>query len=85
MQDLKEKSMAKLENNPFLRYGIGVQNYFNMQLTMLKLFAIICLFTIPQMIVYAVEGGIGTRFSTEIPLLSLTTQISFGNMGYSST
>ena len=43
----------KLKHNPFLRYGIGVQNYFNLQEILIKLIAIICLMTVPQMIIFS--------------------------------
>ena len=73
----------RVQNNPFLSYGIGIQNYFNLQGLLIRLLAICCMFTIPQMIIYASMDGTGTKYKDASYINWLMQKISFGNMGYS--
>lgn len=79
----KELMDYRAQKNPFLSYGIGIQNYFNLQVLIIKLLCLICILTIPQMIIYASMDGTGSKFKDQSPTSWLMQKISFGNMGYS--
>jgi hypothetical protein len=67
-----------VKKNPLLKYGVGIQNYINMQTSLLKIFAVISLLAITQMLIYKSVGGLD--YLTE---LSDYSRYSFGNMGFS--
>ena len=67
-----------MEENPFLRYGTGIQAYFSIQFNMIKLFCLMTIYVIPQMVVYGYFGGF--NWTTDANLFE---KLSFGNMGFS--
>ena len=67
------------QNRIFLRYGIGIVNYFILQERMIKLLVIMSIIAVPQMLVYRFFDGFNYTESE-----SLYARLSFGNMGYSS-
>ena len=69
---------SAVKKNPLLKYGVGIQNYINMQTMLLKIFAVISLLAISQMLIYKNVGGLD--YLTE---LSDYSRYSFGNMGFS--
>ena len=48
----------KLDENPFLKYGIGIQSYFNLLVSLIKLWAFLSLLAVAQMAIYSSVGGI---------------------------
>ena len=76
---MKEKKRKKKENMPFLSYGVGVQNYFEVQTRLIYLFLLLSLLAIPQMVIYGYFEGF--NYTNEE---NVYTALSFGNMGYSS-
>ena len=63
----KELMDYRAQKNPFLSYGIGIQNYFNLQVLIIKLLCLICILTIPQMIIYTSMDGTGSKFLDQSP------------------
>ena len=78
MSDDEIDARKALEENVFLRYGAGIQSYFSIQANLIKLFCVLSLFTIPQLLIYNYFDGY--NWTTQE---SLFEQLSFGNMGYS--
>lgn len=58
----KIASNWRAAKNPFLRYGTGIQNYFNLQVLLIQLLFVICLLTVLQMSIYASMDGIGSKY-----------------------
>ena len=71
-----------LEQDPFLRYGVGVKSFFELQRQMLWMFAFLSLIALIQMVVYFAFGGLSYM---EGEALHYFTRISFGNIGFAST
>ena len=46
-----------MDDNLFLRYGTGIQNYFGIQNKLILLFCWLTLLAIPQMAIYAYFDG----------------------------
>lgn len=41
------------KNNPFLQYGVAIENFFNLEVWLIKIFFVLTLLSLPQMIVFA--------------------------------
>ena len=66
-----------LQKDPFLRYGIGIKNYFELQRKLIWIFLKLSVVAIIQMIIYRSFDGLGHLSST-----SFYTRFSFGMMGF---
>ena len=71
-----------LEQDPFLQYGVGVKNFFELHRKMLWMFAFLSLIALVQMVVYLSFGGLSYMKGEA---LHFFTKISFGNIGFAST
>ena len=82
VEEKKEKKRRKALGNDFifLRYGIGIQNYFVVQQRMIRLFGVLSFIAILQMLVYNYFKGY--NYTKEE---SIYAQLSFGDMGYSGS
>ena len=50
--------MAKpSDQNPYLQYGVAIENFFNLEVALIKIFCILSVLAIPQMIVFASYGA----------------------------
>ena len=67
-----------LQNDPFLPYGVGIVNYFQLQRRLMCLFSIICILAAIQMCLFYAQGGLN-KLGEDTALYALT---SFGNMGF---
>jgi len=74
----KKKKRNYNPDSPFLLYGVGIQNYFVLQERLIKLFCLLTLVSIPQMLIYNYFDGY--NYTRED---SLFTRLSFGDMGQS--
>ena len=79
--DKPKKRKTKYDpDKPFLLYGVGIQNYFVLQERLIKLFCLLTVISIPQMLIYSYFNGYNYRLDD-----TLYTRLSFGNMGQSSS
>ena len=69
------KSEIKLEEDPYLRLGFGMNAYFDTLKILIYSMLFICIFTIPNMHIYSEGNGI------KEDLMGFITQYSLGNMG----
>ena len=66
------------ENDPYMRYGVGISNYFAMQSGLIKLFFFLSVLASIQMLIYASFNGLDY-----LPKVNTLAHISFGNIGFS--
>ena len=66
-----------VQKDPFLKYGIGIQNYFELQRKLIWVFFKLAFIAIVQCIIYYSFNGLGHLSS-----LSFYTKFSFGMMGF---
>ena len=72
------EAMSKQKNDPFLGYGIGVQNYFNLQEKLLWIFFFLTIGACFQMGIFNSFGGLdGLK-----EYVTTTADLSFGNIGF---
>ena len=79
-KDTQGKKRKNREKNPYLQYGVAIENFFNLEVQLIKIFCVLTLLAIPQMIVlytfdYNVQMG-GTTF---------LEKTSFSSMGQANT
>lgn len=48
-----QRQQSKNKNNPFLSYGVAIENFFNLEVWLIKIFFVLTLLALPQMIVFA--------------------------------
>ena len=78
-----------MKKDPFLKYGAGISNYFDLQVNLIKVFTVLSVFAIAQMFIYKKFGGLNyleryeEAFDYRNPDLSSYTKYSFGMMGFS--
>ena len=77
----KEVTSAARQNDPFLIYGPGVSNYFNLQEKLLWIFFVLTILSCFQMGIFRSFDGLGNLGD----YVTTTGKLSFGNMGFSGT
>ena len=73
--------MAKpSDQNPYLQYGVAIENFFNLEVALIKIFCILSVLAIPQMIVFASYGA-NMFYQTS----NWMNAINFGNLGQANS
>ncbi len=57
----KQKKRKYDVDKPFLLYGVGIQNYFELQKRLINLFCLLTIIAIPQMLIYQYFDGYNNR------------------------
>ena len=89
-QQLGDSKEQKLENqkklvkqavkqDPFLRYGVAVQSFFELHRKLMWLFAFLSIFAFIQMLVFFAFGGLNYLNEDS---MHINSRFSFGNMGF---
>ena len=69
------------KSSVFLQYGVGIVAYFALQRNLMKLFLVLSIFALIQMMLYYSVGGYSNLPDGTVDFSFLA---SFGNMGFSS-
>ena len=86
---VNEKVKDAVKKDPFLKYGAGIKNYFELQWNLILLFAVLSVLAVAQMFIFKKFGGLNflekesEGFDYENPDMSSYTKYSFGMMGFS--
>ena len=74
--------MKKVNNkeNPFLQYGVAIENFFNLEVQMIYIFFILTLLTLPQMGIFAAYNSNGNYMSS-----SFLDSLTFSSLGQANT
>lgn len=75
----QKKKKKEIDSNPYLQYGVAIENFFNLEVALIKIFFFISLLSIPQMII------LGTYNDNVNQAVGLLDVISFASMGQSNT
>ena len=78
-EDLDYAEVVK--KDPFLKYGVGVKNYFLLQTHLIKVFSVLSLLAIIQMIIFGTYDGLDYLGDK----VSFYAKYSFGNFGFSGS
>jgi len=70
-----------VKEDPFLKYGTGIQSYFSFQVDLIRLFVMLSLLSIPSLIIYSNSRGL-TEISDNVTTLE---KLSFANIGFADT
>jgi len=70
----------KQKEEVFLFYGAGILNYFELQRQLMKMFCVLSLLAIPQMILFYSFGGL-----RNVGDVGLYVETSMGNIGFSTS
>ena len=76
------KAKKAVERDPFLKFGVGIKNFFRLQVELIRIFALLSIIAIIQMIVFAHMDGLDFLGYDKVSFYART---SFGNMGYASS
>jgi len=75
----QKKKKKQIDSNPYLQYGVAIENFFNLEVSLIKIFFFISLLSIPQMIIL---GTYNDNVNLTVGFLDI---ISFASMGQSNT
>ena len=77
-----EKKVKKaVTKDPFLKYGVGLKEYFFLQEQLIKSFCLLSLLAFVQMLIMSGFNGLNYLGST----VSFNAKVSFGNMGFAES
>jgi len=68
------------KNNPFLEYGVAIENFFNLEVYLIKIFCVLTLLALPQMVVFASYNS-NASFTNS----SITDAVSFASLGQANS
>ena len=68
----------KKRPSPFISYGIGIRNFFKLQGSLIKLFILLTLISIVQMIIFSTYNGLD-HLGDQV---TISAKLSFGNVGF---
>ena len=71
-----------VKKDPFLKYGIGIQNFFQLQRVLCKLYAAVSVLAILQMIIYRSHAGLSYLQDQKSTLSYFN--LSFASMGFAT-
>ena len=77
----KKKKMSEAQKaNPFLEYGIAIENFFNLECRLILIYLIVTLIALPQMIIFATFDNQSASNTS-----SLFSGINFGSLGQANS
>ena len=77
---MRKKKKKSKKTNPFLEYGVAIENFFNLETALIRIFFVLTLLCIPQMVIFACYDSFKGYQNS-----NLLDRISFGSMGQTST
>ena len=74
------KSRKDKKSKPFLDYGAGIENFFNLEVALIKIFGVLTLIAIPQMAIFASYNSYSSYSNN-----AWFNVLSFGSLGQANT
>ena len=70
-----------VKKDPFIAYGVGIRNFFRLQVDVIKVFCWLSLMAIVQMIIFGSFNGLEYLGDS----VSTSASVSFGSIGFSGS